>query len=279
LLRLKTQNEFLGLRSINPLRCINSAWHDEVIKNPLDFLGFVVAVFFFFVLSSGGYGFTINRIRVNKKSRRSIMPDATAPKHILVVEDDASTCQLIKKLLENNGYTVTVVGNGRDALQVVGKRIPDLIISDVCMPEMDGFIFLKELKKIPEAGQVPVMILTVRKSMEDTFMVLGVDEFLVKPFSSEELLARVLRLVTRMRSSAPVAGSADLTTIASTTVRKPYLTLVGIGGFLLVIVLIATLLVRSLIDMSQSRASRSEQAVVNENLNDLDLEKMKLDLK
>jgi len=190
-------------------------------------------------------------------------------KYVLIVEDDASTCRLMKTLLDNNGYEVTVVGHGLDALKAIERKVPDLIISDVCMPEMDGFIFLKELKKIPTASQVPVMILTARKGMEDTFMVLGVDEFLVKPFSSEELLARVLRLVTRMRTSAPAA--ADLTTITAAKDQKSYATIIGIGVFLLVMVLIVVALIHNLLNMSSSGKSRLNRGAASGNLEDVDL--------
>ncbi len=110
---------------------------------------------------------------------------------ILIVEDAAETLSLLDAIFTEQGFGTLHAGNGRQALEIVQKEKPDLIISDILMPEMDGFVFFKELKKMEGVSHIPFFILTVRGRMEDTFRVLGVDEFFVKPFDSQLLLDKV----------------------------------------------------------------------------------------
>src|SRR5205823_6671445 len=80
----------------------------------------------------------------------------------LVVEDDPPTRELLRHVLEADGWTVREAGNGREALQVIGEGPPSLILMDLMMPEMDGFELIKELRQHPKWGTIPVVVLTAK---------------------------------------------------------------------------------------------------------------------
>jgi len=104
---------------------------------------------------------------------------------------------IIRLRLENAGYTVLTAVNGQEGLAQVKKEIPDLVITDVMMPVMDGFAFYKALKQDNALSVIPVLVLTSRSKMEDSFRVLGADEFIAKPFDHQELIDRVAHLLHR----------------------------------------------------------------------------------
>ncbi len=132
-------------------------------------------------------------------------------KKILVIDDEPDILLVIKVRLSARGYTIFYAANGKEGLEVVKTESPDLIICDVLMPVMDGFAFYKELKKNPATVDIPVLILTARGRMEDSFRVVGVDDFLDKNFEPKELVAKVEQLLTRTRAESPkrilIAGS------------------------------------------------------------------------
>ncbi len=99
--------------------------------------------------------------------------------------------------LEKAGYLVVTAGNGQEGLEQVQKECPDLIVSDVLMPIMDGFTFYKKLKESPSTSDIPVLILTARGHMEDSFRVMGADDFLSKPFENEVFLSKIESLFNR----------------------------------------------------------------------------------
>ncbi|MBC7743502.1 MAG: response regulator [Flavobacterium sp.] len=111
---------------------------------------------------------------------------------ILIVDDNADMREYLSHMLDQN-YNVIVAVNGREALNVVKSRRPDLVISDIMMPEMDGFELLRELKRKKRTNSLPVIFLSARAGNEATVEGLeaGADDYLVKPFSSKELIARV----------------------------------------------------------------------------------------
>ena len=112
---------------------------------------------------------------------------------ILIVDDAQEVVDLIQAMLEGQGYEVVTAANGVEGLEQARKEHPKVIIADVLMPEMDGFIFFKELKKDPRTERIPVIILTARAKMEDSFRAMGVDGFLPKPLDANQLLAEVAR--------------------------------------------------------------------------------------
>jgi len=118
---------------------------------------------------------------------------------ILVVEDDPIVQEIIIHTLDKAGFTSIQAGNGLEALKMVKSAHPDLIISDVMMPEMDGFTMLKELRADPKTSFIPVIMLTARDSSQDIIdgMNMGADDYLPKPFNSEILIARVKSKINR----------------------------------------------------------------------------------
>lgn len=115
---------------------------------------------------------------------------------ILIAEDEERLRKVIKKYLMNEGYDVLEAENGEEALSVLDMEEVDLIILDVMMPVMDGWLTLKTIRK---TSQVPVMMLTARTDEEDTVFgfELGADDYVAKPFRARELVARVKALLHR----------------------------------------------------------------------------------
>lgn len=127
---------------------------------------------------------------------------------ILIVEDQPDVRKYIRGKL-NETYTILEAGNGKDGLEKARNRIPDLIISDVMMPEMNGFQLCEKLKTDPLTSHIPVILLTARAEDSDrmTGLKTGADAFLTKPFNSEELNIRVNKLIElRKRLRAKFSG-------------------------------------------------------------------------
>jgi signal transduction histidine kinase/ligand-binding sensor domain-containing protein/DNA-binding response OmpR family regulator len=115
---------------------------------------------------------------------------------ILVVEDHNDLRKYIKDSLSEN-FNVIESPNGKDGLENALDKIPDLIISDVMMPEMDGYTFCKKIKSNEKTNHIPVILLTAKASTEDKLegLELGADDYLIKPFNPEELKLRVRNLI------------------------------------------------------------------------------------
>jgi DNA-binding response OmpR family regulator len=114
----------------------------------------------------------------------------------LIVEDDPQVREIVKRVLDMEGYVTHTASNGAKGLERFYLTLPDLIIMDVKMPEMDGWETLRALRQVSEC---PVMMLTVFDSTEDIVkgLELGADDYLVKPFGIQELTARVSVLLRR----------------------------------------------------------------------------------
>jgi two-component system KDP operon response regulator KdpE len=122
--------------------------------------------------------------------------EQTAPRLILVVDDEPRMIRFIRMNLELEGYQVLEARNGLEALEQVRQHLPDLIIMDVMMPEMDGFESLRLLREI---STVPIILLTVKSDEEDRIhgLELGADDYVTKPFSPRELNSRVNAVLRR----------------------------------------------------------------------------------
>ena len=129
---------------------------------------------------------------------------------ILIVDDVISNVLLLKVLLTNEKFNIVTAGNGTQALEQVKKEKPDLVLLDVMMPDMDGF---QVLQKIREKNNVPVLMLTAKSDEEDKVsgLRLGADDYLTKPFSINELMARINSLIRRYTTLNPVAGNEAAT--------------------------------------------------------------------
>jgi CheY-like chemotaxis protein len=116
-------------------------------------------------------------------------------KTVLVVEDKASLTQMLQFLFLSKGLSVQIAFNGKEALEKAGSIIPSLILLDIMMPEMDGFEVLEKLKEEPATANIPVIMLTARKSREDMQKArdLGAVEYITKPFKAVEVVDKVLR--------------------------------------------------------------------------------------
>ena len=114
-------------------------------------------------------------------------------KRILVVEDSLTQAEMIRSLLEGAGYQVDLAGNGREGLEKVQSNPPDLIISDVLMPVMDGYDFCQAVKASEKTRRIPFVLLTQQNTPQDILrgLTLGADNFIPKPFEDEKLLERV----------------------------------------------------------------------------------------
>ena len=117
--------------------------------------------------------------------------------NILVVEDEISLANAIKQILEKKGWFVDAVHNGNDAVDYAGGFSYDLIILDVMLPGMDGFQVISALRK--NGLNTPVLMLTARSSVSDkvTGLTSGADDYMTKPFDTDELVARVIALTRR----------------------------------------------------------------------------------
>lgn len=129
---------------------------------------------------------------------------------IIVAEDDDITAKILTHRLAKEGFEVTRFANGQDAYKGALARTPSLVILDVKMPGMDGFEVLERLRKTPAYARVPIVLLTSMGSEADVVrgFDLGADDYVLKPFSPSELLARVRRLLGRGGPArAPVEGN------------------------------------------------------------------------
>lgn len=127
-------------------------------------------------------------------------PDKKSAEVILLVEDNAELRAFLRTFLASQ-YTVVEAANGREGVQTATETVPDLVISDVMMPEMDGFAFCQALKGDPRTSHIPVILLTARAGEESKLAGLhtGADDYLTKPFNSRELRARVQNLIDQRR--------------------------------------------------------------------------------
>jgi CheY-like chemotaxis protein/cellulose synthase/poly-beta-1,6-N-acetylglucosamine synthase-like glycosyltransferase len=126
-------------------------------------------------------------------------PALPTPGTILLVDDEEHIQKLVSLGLRRAGYHVTIAANGREALARLAEATPDLVVSDVMMPDLDGFALLAHLRADPVLRLLPVIMLTARGSTDDVEagLGLGADDYLAKPFEMRELLARVRAKIER----------------------------------------------------------------------------------
>ena len=114
-------------------------------------------------------------------------------KRLLLIDDDPNLILLVKDYLEFRGYEVITAENGREAIEVVEQEIPDMIICDVMMPEMDGYAFVNEVRQEERTSWIPILFLSAKGQSQDRIkgLNIGADVYMVKPFEPEELVAQV----------------------------------------------------------------------------------------
>ncbi|MET7597299.1 SpoIIE family protein phosphatase [Streptomyces sp. NPDC004082] len=140
------------------------------------------------------------RATAAQDTREQAEADVTAPDphpgahaRVLVADDNADMREYLTRILAKAGYEVTTVTDGAQALHSIRRDTPDLVVSDVMMPRLDGLELVARLRKDPRTASVPVLLLSARAGQEESIEGLqaGADDYLVKPFAAAELLARV----------------------------------------------------------------------------------------
>jgi len=126
-----------------------------------------------------------------------------AGERLLLVDDEENLRSMLDAALRHSGFDVVPVGSGREALDAVKAERPELIVLDVMLPDIDGFEVCRRLRT--EGDRTPVLFLTARDATEDTVrgLTLGGDDYLVKPFSLEELVARIGSVLRRTGTAKP----------------------------------------------------------------------------
>ena len=137
---------------------------------------------------------------------------------LLVVDDEPNLLLAVAAVLRGKGFEVMTARNGTDALLQIARQLPDLIISDVRMPVMDGYRFARQLRSAPHTKLIPIVFLTAKDETEDRIEGFrsGVDVYLTKPFEPDELIAVIQNILsrverTRMAITTLVGGDDALT--------------------------------------------------------------------
>ncbi|HDY85959.1 hypothetical protein LCGC14_0440920 [marine sediment metagenome] len=136
---------------------------------------------------------------------------------VLLIEDDIALAEALIQTLKNKGFAVNHLAHGKQAIASIKTELPDIVILDLGLPDMDGTEVLKLIRR--ESADLPVLVLTARTSLEDKVngLDLGADDYLAKPFEVAELMAR-LRVFERRASSLKHAGlSIGIVSIDSTS--------------------------------------------------------------
>jgi DNA-binding response OmpR family regulator len=125
---------------------------------------------------------------------------------LLVVDDEPSISEVVSLYLQRAGYRVVVARDGQAALEAIEQQPPDLVVLDLMLPKVDG---LEIARRLRAQGDTPIIMLTARREEADriTGLEMGADDYVVKPFSPQELVSRVKAVLRRARGSAP--GSAE----------------------------------------------------------------------
>ncbi|MFC2038075.1 response regulator transcription factor [Chloroflexota bacterium] len=146
---------------------------------------------------------------------------------ILVVEDEPSIREVVSLYLGRAGYQVTVVGDGQAALESLASQPPDLVVLDLMLPRVDGLEITRWLR---ERGDTPIIMLTARGEERDRIagLEMGADDYVVKPFSPQELVSRVRAVLRRTQSSA--SGSGEQPLVYGDLSIDPRTRLVEVGG-------------------------------------------------
>ena len=114
-------------------------------------------------------------------------------KRLLLVDDDPNLVLLVKDYLDFRGYDTVSADNGKEALNLLSHDLPDMIICDIMMPEMDGYAFIEKVRQDERTSWIPVLFLSAKGQSQDRIkgLNLGADVYMVKPFEPEELVAQV----------------------------------------------------------------------------------------
>jgi DNA-binding response OmpR family regulator len=146
---------------------------------------------------------------------------------ILVVEDEPSIREVVSLYLRRAGYQVTVVPDGQAALESLSAQLPDLVVLDLMLPGVDGLEITRWLR---ERGDTPIIMLTARREEQDRIagLEMGADDYVVKPFSPQELVSRARAVLRRTQGTAP--GGSDRPLVYGDLRIEPQARLVEVAG-------------------------------------------------
>ncbi|KHL17766.1 DNA-binding response OmpR family regulator [Mumia flava] len=136
--------------------------------------------------------------------------EAAATAHVLVIEDDPSVRDVVRRYLEHDGHRVTVAVDGESGLRTALDDAPDLVVLDLMLPGIDGIEVCRRLRADPARGTTPVVMLTalVEEERRIAGLTVGADDYVTKPFSAKELALRVRAVLRRTAGSAADPGAA-----------------------------------------------------------------------
>lgn len=139
------------------------------------------------------------------------------PNHLLLVDDEPGLRDAVQAYLEDSGFAVEVAPNAKVGWELLEKRLPDLVISDIMMPQVDGYTFLKQMREDPRFCNLPVVFLTARGMTKDRIQGhrAGVDAYLSKPFDPDELVAIVSNILGRRAALTANDGETNIADLAS----------------------------------------------------------------
>lgn len=140
---------------------------------------------------------------------------------ILVVEDDRDIADLVARYLGKAGFTVETVGSGREGLAALQAQPPDVLILDLMLPHVSGLDICRAARKDPKTAAIPIIMVTARAEESERIagLELGADDYIAKPFSPNELVARVRALLRRAQRQTPLGGAISYGAIAVDTER------------------------------------------------------------
>jgi DNA-binding response OmpR family regulator len=134
------------------------------------------------------------------------------PMRILIVEDDPDIAELVGRYLDKAGFITEPVASGREALVAIAARPPELVVLDLMLPHVDGLEVCRVIRSNEATAAIPIIMLTARAEESERIvgLELGADDYLAKPFSPNELVARVRALLRRAHRAAPSASAKTL---------------------------------------------------------------------
>src|SRR5689334_315513 len=122
------------------------------------------------------------------------------PKRLLVVDDEPNLLLAVAAVLRGEGFEVATARDGRDAVLQIARSVPDLVVSDVRMPAMDGYALARHLRSAPHTSLIPIVFLTAKDDTKDRIEGFrsGIDAYLTKPFEPDELVAVIRSILDRV---------------------------------------------------------------------------------
>lgn len=127
------------------------------------------------------------------------------PRRVVYIEDESEMIDLVRLILGRRGYSVVGANGGREGLELVRKEVPDLVLLDLMMPDMDGWDVYHQIKSTDSLRSIPVIVITAKAQNIDKVLglhVARVEDYIAKPFSPQELLERVDQVLSRQNSSS-----------------------------------------------------------------------------